>query len=906
MPIDTNLASADKTEFKAATALPVPPHQMTGFVALSDDNTVNPPDLAGAVSPDHILTALNSQFRIQDRNGMALRTLSMTRFWAPLGPFKSFLTDPRLAWDSNAKRFIMIMLADMGESSSGMLIARSTTSDPLGEWRMTRISPGTVGSDFDFPIMAIAGKSLAISVNVYKDIFYEKTLNYVMPLSNVYSATEALNFRSFEDTLGTNAPAADSDPNRDRVYFVNNSYFLSSGSYAIIFKSVRVASSADIFVGTTTAANAGEIALFNGGDRMPQLGTDLRINAGDATIQNCIAKSTTVWCVNSLTVRFAQELRTVVQYYRFNWPDVGDPTIAERIRIDDNSGANYYGFPSVAVNRNNDVFIGYNRFSKTEYAGGFFATRRATDPPGALYFDGRLKAGEDSFTRGLISNRWGDYSTTLVDPADNTSFWTLQQYAASRTDAGTSLWGTYWTRYSARLGVCTVRLDRSSIDLPSTGGTFRITATPSFPDCQYLTAPNASWIRSLSSNANVFEFGVGVNRLSGTRTATISLAGELFTVRQAANPNPPAPEPILSVVQFDAPVSARVGDSLSLSAVVRNTGTRGAGRFRIGFYLSTRTPVTNRDTFTGVGCPQAQGLVTDEVATCTGSYQLEANLQPGTYYLAAIADDRNEIVMSDRSLSTRLGDNGALTVRASATAPSLSAAGVVNGATAAPGPVAPGGIIVVYGARLGPSTLTTLALDAQGRVSSTLANTRVFFDGVASPLIYTSSGQLSAIVPYSVSGKSTTQMVAELNGIKSEAITLPVASSSPGFFSVDFSGKNQVAALNEDGSVNSASNAAEPGKLIVLYGTGAGTFKSNPVDGAVIGLPLPEFLSPLTLQIGGIDAELLYAGPAPGLVSGVFQINARIPMGVESGDKVPIRVRSGNIESPVGTTIAVK
>ena len=71
-------------------------------------------------------------------------------------------------------------------------------------------------------------------------------------------------------------------------------------------------------------------------------------------------------------------------------------------------------------------------------------------------------------------------------------------------------------------------------------------------------------------------------------------------------------------------------------------------------------------------------------------------------------------------------------------------------------------------------------------------------------------------------------------------------------------------------------------------------------------MPLPEFLVPLTLQIGGVDAQLFYAGPAPGLVSGVFQINAKIPEGIDPGDRVAIRVKSGTIESPVGTTIAVK
>ncbi len=907
-PLDTQSAVASGP--RSAISALAPNLQIDGFAALSDDNTTSPPDAAGAISPDHVLTALNSEFRIQDRKGKTLSTLSMARFWAPLGPFKSFLTDPRVAWDPNVKRFVMIMLADLGESTSAMMIARSKTSDPFGEWRMTRITPGTTGRDFDYPIMAIAGKALAISVDVFSGASYEKTLNLVILLSNLYSATEPLNFRSFDDFLGSSAPAADSDQNRSRVLFVNNSYFLSNGAYAMVFKPVTVSPGGEISVSPLVAAVAGDIAAFSGGEILPQLGSDRKIDSGNGAIQNCVARGTSVWCVNTMVVRFNQEFRTVVQYYRINWPESGDPTLTERVRVDDSSGANFYAFPSIAVNKNLELLIGYNRFNKTEFVGGSYAFRRPSDQPGALFVDGPLKVGEDSYVKGNFSNRWGDYSTTVVDPADDTSFWTLQEYAASRTESGTSLWGTYWAKLALRNGPCTMKLDRSSIDLPTAGATFRVAVTPSFPDCIYLAAPNAAWIQSVSSSRlaaiTTYEYQVGLNRRPFTRSATITFGNELFTVRQAANPSPPAPEPILTVVKFDAPTTARVGDSISLNATVRNSGTKGAGKFRIGFYLSTGTPVTNRDIFTAVGCPQNQGLLTDELASCSGTYQLEAGLSPGTYYLAAIADDRDEILTTDRSASTRLSDSGTLTVQAAAVAPALSSAGVVSGATALAGPVSPGGIVVIYGARLGPAALTTLTLDAQGKVSNTLAGTRILFDTVPSPLIYTSAGQVSAIVPYGVSGKSTTLMTAELNGLKSAAISLPVAAAIPGFFSVDFSGRNQIAALNEDGSVNATSNAAERGKLIVLYGTGAGTFKSSPIDGAVIGLPLPEFLAPLTLQIGGVEAQLFYAGPAPGLVSGVFQINARIPDGIDPGDRVTIRVKSGSIESPTGTTIAVK
>ncbi|MBM4455610.1 MAG: hypothetical protein FJ411_04395 [Verrucomicrobia bacterium] len=648
------------------------------------------------------------------------------------------------------------------------------------------------------------------------------------------------------------------------------------------------------------------------GETLPQLGTNIRINGGHGEVDSCVMRGTSVWCAQTVVVRFNTETRVVIQFYRINWPVGGVPSLSSTDRIDDVTGNNYYAFPSIAVNKNNDVMLGYNRFNRTEYAGAFFAYRRASDPPGGYFFDVPIKAGEDPYEKVVNDgrNRWGDYSTTVVDPLDDTSFWTLQEFAGTKSDAGTSLWGTYWTKVSLRTGICTVRLDRSATDVPGTASSFRATVTSSFPDCSYLTSPNASWIRSQlissSGTTSIYEFQVSANRRNTARAATISFASETFQVRQAANPNPPPAEPVLSVVKFDAPTSARVGDSVPLSAMVRNTGTRGAGRFRIGFYLSQKLPVTNRDTFAGVGCPVNQGLITDAVTTCNVSFQLDTSLAPGQYFLAAIADDREEVTMFDRSPSIRVADSGTLVVQPAANAPAITATGVVHAATAVAGAVSPGQILVIYGSRLGPANLTTLALDAQGRVTSVLAGARVFFDGVPSPMVYASAGQLSVIVPYSVSGKTSTQVVVDVNGIKSNASTLAVVASAPGLFSVDFSGKNQVAALNEDGSVNSAANPVEAGKLIVLYGTGAGTFRSNPVDGAVIGVPLPEFLTPLTLEIGGSPAEILYAGPAPGLVSGVFQINARVPASTPAGAQVPIRVLSATTASPVGTTIAVK
>ncbi len=901
--------SATSAPPPSATRLPLQNFGYQGFVALPDDNTVYPPDPSGAVSPNHVLSGTASELRIQDRTGRILRTVPMEQFWAPLGPFTSKFAYFRAVWDQQSNRFLLLILANGVTSSPSMLLARSTTPDPLGEWRITRISPPAIGRLFIAPNLALAGSSLAISVDLVRTNFaYDRTLNYVIPLSDVFAAAGALNIRTFEDDFFVSAPASDPDRSRNRVLFVNSAFFSSTGNYTVIFKTVTV-NPGGITVGNWVPLPADVIASTGGFDILPQAGTTTRISLSDSSMENCTVRGDSVWCVNSVIVRFNQEFRSIIQYYRATWPSTGAVTLTERVRIDDSTGKYYYGYPSIAVNRNLDVFIGYNRFSSTDFAGAFFAFRRSNDPPGGLVYDVPVKAGEDVYDKGLLANFWGTYSTTMVDPVDDTSFWTLLPYAASRTAAGTSLWSTYWARITPGGPNCTITLDRSSLDAPLAGTSFSVNVTANNPACTFLSEPNASWIQTRASTRNgavtTFEYTVAPNRTTTARTATISFGGETFTVRQPAAISAPAPAPLLTVSQFDSPSTARAGEAINLAATIRNNGTAGVGSFRVGFYYSDKLPVTTADTFTGVGCVQNLGLVPDELVRCTGQFTLGANFTPGTWYLAAIADDRQELQLPDRSPAIRQA-NFPLLITPQANAPALTGAGIVHGATAQSGPISPGQILVLYGERLGPAALTTLALDAQGRVATTLAGSRLLIDGAPAPLIYTSAGQLSAVVPYVVAGKTSARIVPEFNGIPGAALIIPVQPAAPGLFSVDFSGRNQVAALNQDASVNTAANPAARGDLLVLYGTGAGAFRTPGVDGAVIGLPLPELQVPLTVQIGGVNAEVLYAGPAPGLVSGVFQVNVRIPASVEPGPAVPVRVASGTVLSPAGTTIAVK
>ncbi len=249
------------------------------------------------------------------------------------------------------------------------------------------------------------------------------------------------------------------------------------------------------------------------------------------------------------------------------------------------------------------------------------------------------------------------------------------------------------------------------------------------------------------------------------------------------------------------------------------------------------------------------------------------------------------------------------TLRAAAlavpTAPKLTAPAITNAASYANKGVAPGEIVVIFPTNVGPAALAGNGLDASGKVVTTIAGTRVLFDGVAAPMIYSVKNQVSAVVPYEIAVQATTQVQVEYSGIRSVAVTVPVLPAVPGILTANSSGTGQAVAVNQDGTLNSASNPAGRGSVVILYATGEG--QRNPAG--VTGVPAPAYagpaLSPATLTVGGPSATLGYAASAPGFV-GLMQINLTVPDGAPTGGAVPVVLTIGTAQSPSGVTIAVK
>ncbi len=239
---------------------------------------------------------------------------------------------------------------------------------------------------------------------------------------------------------------------------------------------------------------------------------------------------------------------------------------------------------------------------------------------------------------------------------------------------------------------------------------------------------------------------------------------------------------------------------------------------------------------------------------------------------------------------------------------STAAPTIVSGASFQSGAVSPGEIVTIFGTQIGPAVPADLTLTASNMVATTLNDTTVTFNGVAAPLIFVSVNQINAIVPFEVATQTSVPVVITSNGVTSASFNVDVAPTNPALFAFSQTGAGPGAVLNQNGSLNASTNPAAAGSVIVVYATGEGITAPAAATGSVTasqGTSFPMPIGLVTITIGGIQAQILYAGEAPGLVAGVLQVNFVVPSGTPSGNQ-PIVLTVGGVSSPSTVTAAIQ
>jgi len=180
-------------------------------------------------------------------------------------------------------------------------------------------------------------------------------------------------------------------------------------------------------------------------------------------------------------------------------------------------------------------------------------------------------------------------------------------------------------------------------------------------------------------------------------------------------------------------------------------------------------------------------------------------------------------------------------------------------------------VIRILGRNIGPATAVPGVISA-GALSPSVSGVQVTFDGLAAPLLWVSSQEIDLVTPFELAGKTSTTIQIAYNGVKSNVVQVGVNATELQILGI----------FNEDFSTNSASHPAKAGSVITLYVAGIGQSDPPSQDGQ-INITGASPAAPLQVAWiinnpnGNTPLPITFAGAAPGLAAGIFQVNFVAP-----------------------------
>lgn len=427
------------------------PAPVITFDGVVDNRTTIPPDTAGAVGIDHIFNPLNSQIQVFDRSGASLLDLPLDVFWQrEEGPVDAF--DPKAVYDPSHDRFIFVSMANAERPDSALLVAVSETGDPTGDWSSVLVpidplGPGQQGIWLDYPSLGFSADKVTVQVHLYTlagNDFAGSNI-YVWDKDQLFADPDTAAVRLFHlaDQGGPQVPAITSDPGQRDQFLVSrwSSDVDGNGFYAVyrLTGSVAAGNVALDREGFVQTSGVTWDSFSPSGDFAPQRGTPRRIDTGDDRVLSAVFRNGSLWFSHTVYLPAGGPNRTAAQWLEV---DTASWQVRQLGRIDDPSGRELFAFPALAVNSSGHVLIGMSQFAADRFAGAVYALHAPGDSPGQARTPHVYQAGLNRYfeTAGGTENRWGDYSATQVDPADDRQFWTIQEYAA----ADENTWATRW------------------------------------------------------------------------------------------------------------------------------------------------------------------------------------------------------------------------------------------------------------------------------------------------------------------------------------------------------------------------------------------------------------------------------------------------------------------------------
>ncbi len=575
--------------------LPASPSPTDTFLAHTSDGFDIPPDTHGGVDGTYAISALNDHVSIQLRSthALAIPTVTLDNFFSSLettasGGHGTGAYDPRVHYDPNADRWILMADAYGQTTYSQLFIAVSATNNPTGTWHFYRMNvAGSGGIWLDFPCVGFNNRWIGISGNFFtsggsftNDVLY--ILDYV-----AMQAGGTLTYGTLNPTGGsfTICPAQTYDAAESNMFCIEN-WNSSAGQLKLYKVTGNIGALTLSSVGTPAAGSSWQSSP-GGGNFVPELGggSTYKLQANDDRTNNLVMRNGKLWCAHTIFLPAGGGAPTRASAMWWEIDSTGAPLQVGK--IDDPTGHDFYFFPSIAPNVNNDALIGFAHSSTSIYPSCSYALHSNTDPadstrPVYTYRHGQQTYYQD-FTGGTSGeDRWGDYSATCIDPSNNLDFWTLQESVPSGgSPAPNSKWDTWW----AHVQVC------SYLAAPTTGTgpatpcegttqTYSVGAVTGATGYTWTITPSGSgWSGTSTTNSITVTIGTGTVTISAQANNTCG-PGPAYTFTVSALPLPTETIGATSTVCAGASAATftttATGSPLSYSWTVLGTGWSGS------------------------------------------------------------------------------------------------------------------------------------------------------------------------------------------------------------------------------------------------------------------------------------------------------------------------------------------
>jgi hypothetical protein len=449
---------------------PAAPPLLSGFAGMLDDDTVIPPDTHGAAGPSHLVSILNRGFAIFSKTtgAVVFGPISLQAFWASLGtgpgqpaedPF-----DPKVLYDQYSGRFVVVTDGGGLGLPSWVLVGVSNSSDPTAGFTLFAIDADATapGQWADYPGFGVDPTAVYVTNNMFNLATppdFQGTKYWVVNKASLLSGgplvvSEFIRSTAFGGTWQpTHAFGATS-----ATYLINEGWTAGGTTRYVRIQDLTFPA------GSPVLTDRGFLQVADYGFSIgaaPQAGCGQTIHTGSTRLLNAVLRSSRVWTTHNVDdLADATAGKTVVAWYEIN-PALansgGTNGPVQQGRVGD--PARWFYYPSIAVNGDGCVALGFSGSDSSTFTGGFYTSRKMADPAGTMEPVGLLKSGVASYYKdfGGGLNRWGDYSATIIDPGDDRTFWTIQEYAEPQAGGvcptvDTGRWGTWWGRFRCQAG----------------------------------------------------------------------------------------------------------------------------------------------------------------------------------------------------------------------------------------------------------------------------------------------------------------------------------------------------------------------------------------------------------------------------------------------------------------------